>query len=77
MLSDVRDSNASVVNELIGLLLIQQNIAETGLEKLQFSGWRHISGLLDASVLQSLAAKCGANSTVKIYGMDKLDKENL
>ena len=45
------------MNELIGLLAIQRNISQDGLEELVLDHW-DISKPLDGSLLEELFAKC-------------------
>ena len=52
------------MNELIGLITLQENIPEQGLQELVFNKWedstakKHLVEPLDESVMQSLLSKC-------------------
>ena len=63
-IEDVKDTTAATINELIGLLVMQENISEQGLQELVFNKWeyltneKHLVDPLDESVMQSLLSKC-------------------
>ena len=67
--ADVKDTKAAVINELIGLLVIQENIPKAGLKELNLQNWRDIPGSLDNSVLQSLISRCNYLTALTIGDM--------
>ena len=58
------------MNEILGLLIIQENIPESGLEELSFYHWPSLKeGTLDDSVLQQYVNKCHSLKKLKIDSM--------
>ena len=56
---NIFDTKTTTINELIGLLLMQENIPEEGLQELALDGGNEqMREPIDESVLQSLFSKC-------------------
>jgi len=47
----VKDTDTKVLNEVLGQLVVQENIPEDGLKHLVFNDWRDVSEPLDSSVV--------------------------
>ena len=63
---NVKDTKAAILNELIGVLAIQENIAT--LKELELYKWG-VSEPLDGSILQPLASKCNNLTDLKVTVM--------
>ena len=58
------------MNELIGLLMSQENIAQEGLKELVLEGGdEHMSEPLDESLMQSLLSNCTALTKIWLKKM--------
>lgn len=57
-IEDVGETESSTMNELLGLLFMQENIPAGGLDELSFDYWRDLTELLDNSVLEQMVSKC-------------------
>ena len=58
-LESVQNTAVPIMNELIGLLTVQENFSNEGLHQLVFSGGdKHMGEPLDLSVMGSLLGKC-------------------
>lgn len=75
-IKDVSDTKAAVMNELIGLIMIQDNITEAGLQELVLGDWGGVSGPLDNSVLEPFFSKCSSLTALSCTWMRNLHQDN-
>ena len=54
----VQETTSATMNELIGIVAMQDNIPQEGLQELVFNEWYDLSEPLDDSVMQALLNKC-------------------
>lgn len=79
-IEDIRETTAATMNELIGLVALQENITKDGLQELVLNKWgslpeKHLVEPLEDSVMQSLLSNCNALTTLKMTEMSDLNDD--
>ena len=72
----VHEPKAAVLNELLGLFVIQRNITEAGLKELVLGNWLQVWEPLDDTVLQMLFSKCNSLTKLTVRYMYETSEGN-